>query len=127
MTDEFRDRMLTLYTRQFGKVAESLVKLLKNYSESDTLEFDLYDSATNERIEVKSSRVYKKRQLKITTDNLYDIIINSSNRNRLLSQSQVEADIGKAFFDCNMQQVKTTCFDKLYYLLLFYDVIEFSR
>ncbi|MBC6444698.1 MAG: hypothetical protein GDA50_04590 [Alphaproteobacteria bacterium GM202ARS2] len=120
MSDDLRDGILSLNTRQFGTVIELMVQLLKDYKNSENLEFDLYDPHTNEKIEVKSSRAYKKQTLKLSLDTLYEIIINNSNRKRLLKQKQaLESD-----FNCNIQQVKIAYFDKLYYVLLFYDVIE---
>ena len=120
MNDDFRDGILSLNTRQFGQAIELIVQLLKGYENSKSLEFDLYDSDTKEKIEVKSSRVYKKQSLDLSLDTLYATIINSSNRNRLLRQEQAL----KSNFNCNIQQIKITYFDKLYYLLLFYDTIE---
>ena len=120
MIEDFRDGLLSLNTRQFGKVAELIVQLLQDYGDSNKLEFDLLSLDTGEKIEVKASRVYKKQALDLSLDSLYDTIINNSNRNRLLKQKQAP----KAKFDCNIQQIKRQYFDKLYYLLLFYDKIE---
>ena len=84
--DLFRDGIISLNTRQFGTVVELIVKLLKDYQESNQLDFDLFDPETKRSIEVKSSRVFRKQSLKFNLDNLYDLIIKSSNRNRLLRQ-----------------------------------------
>ena len=100
--DIFRDGIINLHTRQFGKVVELVVQLLKDYQDSGQLDFDLYDPKTNKNIEIKSSRVFKKQTLKFNLDNLYHLIINNSNRNRLLKQSQAS----HTQFDCNIQQIK---------------------
>jgi len=121
--DSFRNGIINLNTRRFGTVVELIVQLLKDYQESNQLDFDLFDPKTNQRIEVKSSRVFKKQTLNFTLDNLHDLIVNNSNRNRLLSQHQTILEK----FDCNIQQVKIELFDTLYYLLFFYDVIEIFR
>ncbi len=120
MEDLFRDGILNLNTRQFGTAVELIVVLLNRYKKNNNLDCDLIDPETNKKIEVKSSRVYKKQSLNFTLDNLYDLIVNNTNRNRLLRQDQVTQEK----FDCNIQQVKTDLFDTLYYLLFFYDVIE---
>lgn len=120
MSDDFRDGIVSLNTRQFGRVVELIVLLLRNYEDSKDNALDLYDPETNEKIEVKGSRVYKKQTIVLSLDSLYETIINNSNRNRLLTHKQSL----KSNFDCNIQQIKTPYFDKLYYLLLFYDVIE---
>lgn len=121
--DLFRDGIISLNTRQFGTVVELIVKLLKDYQESNQLDFDLFDPETKRNIEVKSSRVFRKQSLKFNLDNLYDLIIKNSNRNRLLRQSQATQEK----FDCNIQQIKISLFDTLYYLLFFFDVIEIFR
>jgi len=121
--DSFRDGIINLNTRQFGTVVELIVKLLRDYQDSEQLDFDLFDPETKMNIEVKSSRVYRKRYLKFNLDNLYDLIVNNSNRNRLLTQAQAAQEQ----FDCNIQQVKTELFDALYYLLFFSDVVEIFR
>ena len=121
--DLFRDGIISLHTRQFGTVVELFVQLLQDYQDSNQLDFDLFDPEGNRNIEVKSSRVFRKQSLKFNLDNLYDLIIKSSNRNRLLRQSQTTQEK----FDCNIQQIKIGLFDTLYYLLFFFDVIEIFR
>ncbi len=121
--DLFRDGIINLHTRQFGRVVELIVQLLKDYQDSHRLDFDLFDPATSMNIEVKSSRVFKKQSLQFDLDHLYELIMNHSNRDRLLKQTQATS----SEFDCNIQQVKIDLFDSLYYLLFFYDVIEIFR
>lgn len=86
---------------------------------SRKLEFDLLDMRNN-KVEVKASRVLKKQTLDMTVENFYDSMMTNSNRHRLLMQR----DVKKHAFDCNIQQIKTTLFDRLIYLLFFKDVIE---
>lgn len=123
MENSFRDGIINLNTRQFGTVVELIVQLLKDYEMSNELDFDLFNPETNETIEVKSSRVYRKQRLKFTLDNLYELIMNKSDRNRLLIQS----DATKEKFDCNIQQIKIELFSKLYYLLFFFDTVEIFK
>ena len=123
MDDHFRDGIINLHTRQFGKVVELIVQLLRDYQDSNQLDFDLFDPNTSKNIEVKSSRVFKENKLKLDLENLYDLIIHNSNRNRLLKQNQA-IDVK---FDCNIQQIKTELFDSMYYLLFFYDIIEIFK
>ena len=120
MDQIFREGIINLNTRQFGKVVELIVSLIKSYKVSTSLNFDLFDSKRKLHIEVKSSRVFKKNQLDLNLNNLYDLIINNTSKNRLLKTRQVKNEK----FDCNIQQIKTNLFDELYYLLFFYDSIE---
>lgn len=122
MSDSFRDGIMSLHTRQFGKVAELFIKLLRGYKGGKTLAHDLYDHGSDESIEVKSARVYREQKLALTLPNLYRTLIKNTNEHRLLKQSQTSDATIK--FDCNIQQIKTDCFDRMYYLLFFYDVIE---
>lgn len=121
MSDDFKDGIINLNTRQFGRVVELLIKVIYQQSDSNCLSYDLVEG--NYRVEVKASRVLKSNKLKISTETLYDLIINNSNRNRLIAQSDVEI----YDFDCNIQQIKITCFDFLYYALFFSDVIEIFK
>ena len=72
------------------------------------------------RLKIKASKVLRQQKLDMNIDNFYNIIINNSNRDRLLSQKEIMGNE----FDCNIQQVKTKLFDYLIYLLFFKDVIE---
>lgn len=120
MQNLFRDGIINLNTRQFGTVVELIVQLLKDYQMSNKSDFDSFDPETNETIEVKSSRVYRKQRLKFTLDNLYELIMNKSDINRLI----VQTNATKEEFNCNIQQIKIGLFDKLYYLLFFLDTVE---
>jgi len=120
MDEAFREGIINLNTRQFGRFVELIVKLIKGFKDSTDLDFDLYDSKRKKTIEVKSSRVFKKQKINFKLNNLYDLIINNTNKNRLLKTNQVNTEK----FDCNIQQIKSNLFDELYYLLFFYDKIE---
>ena len=117
--DRFREGLLSLNTRQFGNATEIIIQILHSYKESKTLEYDLVDN-TNLKIEVKASKVLKKNSYDMTIENFYSLIMNSSNRDRLIRKK----DINKYDFDCNIQQIKILIFDRLIYLLFFYDIIE---
>ncbi len=119
LKDDFRDGIMNVHTRQFGTVAELVIRILKNHINSGKIHFDLID-IDNKKIEVKASRVFKKNELKMDIHNFYEIIMNNSNRGRLLNQK----DVTKKDFDCNIQQIKTKYFDRLIYLLFFKDIIE---
>ncbi len=118
-SDKFRDGIIDINTRRFGTVAEVVVKTLKDCIDSKKLEFDLID-IDNNKVEVKASKVFRKQALDINTGSFYDIIINNSNRDRLLLQKETTTE----YFDCNIQQIKIKLFDKLVYLLFFKNLIE---
>ncbi len=116
----FRDGIIDVNTRQFGRVAEVIVKILRDLLESGDLKFDLIEEMTSNKIEVKASKVLRANKLKIDESNFYDVIIKNSNRDRLLATT----DIDTKKFDCNIQQIKAKLFDKLVYLLFFKDAVE---
>ncbi len=118
-SEKFRDGIIDINTRQFGTVAEIIVKMLKNCISSERLEFDLID-IDEQKIEVKASKVYRKQTLDLDVTTFYDLILNNSNRDRLLLQRETLTEK----FDCNIQQIKIKLFDRLVYLLFFKDVIE---
>ncbi len=121
MSNAIRDGIFALHTRQFGRVVELLVQIIYQQIDSGDLSFDLLDGDT--KIEVKGTRVAKLNKLDFTAENLYDSIVNNSNKNRIIKQSQ----INKYPFDCNIQQIKTAHFDELYYVLFFNDCIEIFK
>ena len=118
-TQKFRDGIIDIHTRQFGTAAEVIVMIVKKCIGSKKLEFDLID-VNNNKVEVKASKVFKKQKLDMNIKNFYEIIMNNSNRERLIRQK----DVDKFTFDCNIQQIKIKLFDKMIYLLFFKDVIE---
>lgn len=121
MSDEFRDGIFNLNTRQFGRVVELIVAFIYKYRDSDDTAFDLIDNG--HRIEVKGSRVLKDNKIDLTISELYYLITQNSNRNRLIEQ----IDATNVEFDCNIQQIKIDCFDYLYYCLFFSDTIEIFK
>ena len=115
---EFRDGIFALRTRRFGTVAEIMIKHLYDLDESGSLAFDKMARVTNERIEVKFSTVMKENEARIREDNVIDQCYKANLANRAMNSF----DVGR--FDCNIQQVKRTEFDVLYYGLFFADQIE---
>ena len=116
--NKFRDGIFALRTRRFGTVAEIMIKRLYNLDESGSLAFDKMEKMTNKRIEVKFSTVMKKNEAKIYEDNVIDQCYKANLANRAMNSFET----GR--FDCNIQQVKRTEFDVLYYGLFFADQIE---
>lgn len=117
---EFRDGIFALRTRRFGTVAEIMIKHLYNMSESHDLAFDKY-SQTEGRVEVKFSTVMKENDDKICDTN----VISQCKKANLANRSMKSSDVKKGVaFDCNIQQVKTSEFQVLYYGLFFADYIQ---
>lgn len=116
---DFRDGIFALRTRRFGTIAEIMIQKLCGFSNSNTLEYDKFDRNTNKRIEVKFSTVMKKSEDRITPLNVIEQTINATTEKRAIKQSE----INKYNFDCNIQQIKTSEFDILYYGLFFADEI----
>ena len=118
--DEFRDGIFALRTRRFGTVAEIMIKHLYGLDESGSLAFDKMARGTNERIEVKFSTVMKANDDTIRDDNVIDQCYKANIANRAMNST----DAHIYSFDCNIQQIKRTEFDILYYGLFFADQVE---
>ena len=101
----------------FGELAQLMIKELENFSPSNNKYFDLLDSS-NQKIEVKFSRA-KKKLKPLKKSNIIEICLNSASDSRVLA----EAEATKITFDCNIQQIKTSEFDILYYGIFFKDKI----
>lgn len=123
LVKEFRDGIFALRTRRFGTVAELMIKKIYNLEESGSLAFDKYAKDTSERVEVKFSTVMKENDAKIREDNVINQCIKANLANRAMNSS----DVNKYNFDCNIQQVKRTEFDVLYYGLFFSDIVEIYK
>ena len=121
--EKLRNGIFALRTRRFGSVAECMVKRLLNCSQARSLFHDLYDDAQHHRIEVKFSVVQKKSEQTVTEKTVLRCIEEATAENRMVAFS----DWQQHEFDCNIQQVKRTEFDVLYYGLFFSDCIKIFR
>lgn len=118
----FQNGIFKLRTRRFGTVAELLVQKLLSANKSRTIFHDLFDEANDHRIEVKFSTVNRVCDLTITPDTLLDCISTASE-----DRSVPYAEWERYRFGCNIQQIKRTEFDFLYYGLFFSDQIVIFR
>jgi hypothetical protein len=84
---------------------------------------DLYDDAQRQRIEVKFSVVQRKSEQTVTEQTVLRCIEDATAENRMVAF----AGWRESQFDCNIQQVKRTEFDVLYYGLFFSDCIKIFR
>lgn len=117
--EEFRDGIFALRTRRFGNIAEIMIKKLYNFSDSGKLEYDKYDERNEQKIEIKFSTVMKQNDEKISDKNAITQCLKANLANRAMKSS----DIATCKFDCNIQQIKCSEFDILYYGLFFADKI----
>ncbi len=114
----FRRGLFNLRTRRFGTAAELLIQKLLGAAKARSLFHDLYDDKQHHRIEVKFSTVNASSDAPITLSNILSAIEQAG-----LERSVAFANWRESNFDCNIQQIKTTEFDILYYGLFFSDVI----
>ena len=119
--EQFRDGIMKLNSHQFGRVGEIVVETLMGYTRSEVTEYDLTD-LDGQKVEVKATKVQEGGDMKITSDNFYDVTVTYAKWERLLTRRKALA--GKATFACNIQRVKPLLFDRLFYLLFFKDQIE---
>lgn len=117
---EFRDGIFALRTRRFGTVAELMVKKLYNFKDSGLLNYDKLDPNSHERIEIKFSTVMKANNATISEDNVIEQCLMANLARRAMSSDE----IGEYTFDCNIQQIKCSEFDNLYYGLFFADKVQ---
>lgn len=120
---EFRDGIFALRTRRFGTVAELMIEALYNFTKSQNQFHDRYDEVGHQRIEIKFSTVIKANEAVITRSNSIDQCKKANLGNRALKSS----DMYNYDFDCNIQQVKRSEFDVLYYGLFFADRIAIFK
>jgi hypothetical protein len=121
--EKLREGIFALRTRRFGSVAECMVKRLLKCSQARSLFHDLYDGEKRQRIEVKFSVVQKKSVQTVTEQTVLHCIEGATAENRMVAFSKWQ----EHEFDCNIQQVKRTEFDVLYYGLFFSDCIKIFR
>lgn len=119
--NQFRDGIFDLDARAFGRVAELMIKNLYGLAESKSSAYDLKNNS--ERIEVKFSRVCNSETASITEDNVISACVNADARHKVLDSTEVDTK----HFNCNIQQIKQTNFDSLYYGLFFKDKIEIYK
>lgn len=119
---ELRDGIFALNTRRFGTVAEIMVKRLKSLGKAHNLFHDLYDDTASQRIEVKFSRVAQNLE-RLTEQNVLESIQNELGTDRRIQF----ADWTEHKFGCNIQQIKRTEFEVLYYGLFFDDCVKIFR
>lgn len=118
---KLRDAIFSLHTRKFGSVVEVLVeKILKEF---EFLVEQSKDLSYNRKInglkdEIKGSRVLCKSVLNLKTDNIVEALLAHENHRfvNLSGDTKVE-------WDCNIQQIKTTLFSTLWYVLFFGDCV----
>ena len=117
--EQLRDGIFALNTRRFGTVAEIMVKKLKGFGRGQNMWHDLFDNTANKRIEVKFSRVGQNLD-KLTEHNLLECILKEQGTDRRVRFE----DWQQHQFLCNIQQVKKSEFDGLYYGMFFDDCIK---
>lgn len=121
--ETLREGIFALQTRRFGSVAEVLIKRMFKLGKAKNLFHDLYDDKAGHRVEVKFSRAQRTSKLRVTTETVLRCIEQATKEQRQLRFDDWQG----AKFDCNIQQVKRSEFDVLYYCLLFSDCILIFR
>lgn len=118
---EFRNGIFSLHTRRFGTIAEIMIQELYDLNDSNNSAFDKSHKDTNERIEIKFSRVMEAEK-PISKSNAILSCKQANFSNRVISSIEKNKE-----FDCNIQQVKCKEFDILYYGVFFKDHIEIFK
>ena len=119
--EKLRDLIFSLHTRKFGTVAEKLsesvlIKLGLVVNKSDSIHYDR--KINDSKDEIKASRVLAKSTLDLETNNILEALEKHEvQRHVNLNQAQ------EVEWDSNIQQVKTDCFQSLWYCLFFADKV----
>lgn len=118
--EKFKNGIFNMNTN-FGRLALLMINELENFTSANGKYFDLLDN-NNNKIEVKFSRARKKlKPLKKT--NIIEYCLNSATESKILD----EIEATKIAYDCNIQQIKPSEFDILYYGIFFKDKIVIFR
>jgi hypothetical protein len=110
-------------TRRFGTLAEIMVKRMTGNEKARSIFHDLYDPATEHRVEVKFSTVRKRSQHKVTVETLFDALAEDLFDSRDVNFASWQS----SDFDSKIQQVKCAEFETLYYGLFFADTVLIFR
>lgn len=114
----FRDGIFALHTRRFGTVAELIIEQTYGLTDAVNQHHDATDNEGN-RIEIKFSRLLKQNKYPIDKHNIINAALESTAFNRALKYDEIKDHK----FDSNIQQIKRSEFDILYYGLFFADKI----
>jgi hypothetical protein len=114
-----------LNTRKFGSVVEKLLenflgKLGYTVKKSNSISYDKNINGLDD--EIKASRVLVKSKLDIENGSIVENIINHNKERKLKKINCLTQD-----WDCNIQQIKTDCFENLWYVLFFEDSVEIFK
>ncbi|TWM32296.1 hypothetical protein CHCC14819_0492 [Bacillus licheniformis] len=112
----FRDNLFSMNTRRFGRVCELLIQELIDGGHASSIHYDIDCGG---RVEVKFSRVGKVHNTPINEENVLEVIEGEGLAVRLFPFGEWR----QHEFDCNIQQVKKSEFDVLFYGLLFADCV----
>lgn len=116
---QLRDIIFAINTRRLGRLAEIMIKRLYKFDKPQSRHHDLYNTDTNQRIEVKFSTVQKSLE-KLNEDTILEVLSREIASDRRIAFDQWSENE----FACNIQQVKRTEFDQLYYGMFFDDVVK---
>ena len=116
--DNLRANFIHLDGKTFGRIFECVVSRLDNYSKAENNSHDRFCKSSSKRIEVKSTRVFSSYE-KINENNMVELLLNNKTSKTLLHDYQKES----SEWNCGICQVKTDCFDFLYYCAVFHDKI----
>ncbi len=120
---DLRDGIFALFTRRFGTVAEILIKRMQRLGQARARFHDLFDEIESRRVEVKFSRALASHDDPITTENVLRAIEAALLERKAVAVSNATTES----YDCNIQQVKRSEFDVLYYGIFFRDAVVVFR
>lgn len=118
---ELRQLIFSLHTRKFGSVGEKLLEELLQelgfvVEKSKSIHYDR--QVNTKKDEFKCSRVLSKSTLNLDNCNIIEVL------KRHDSERYVNLDNCENYeWDSNIQQIKTDCFDNLWYCLFFADKV----
>lgn len=116
ISEKLVSSICNLNTRKFGDVGEILMtKIIEGLEKSDDISYD--KKFKNKKCEIKVSRAFTKSN-PITEENICEILMQDNSVRIVEDKNKF-----KQKWDCNIQQIKTSCFDILWYSLFLKDMV----
>lgn len=115
MEDTLRNNIIHADSKTFGSMVEIIVGSIKNLLQADNNSHDRFCPELNQRIEVKAIRAFSKARSKDT--HIAEWMLQENPAKKLVP----DGDKQKEKWEGGICQIKTDCFDILFYAVFFHD------
>jgi hypothetical protein len=115
LEDTLRNNIIHADSKTFGSMVEIIVGSIKKLMQADNNSHDRFCPEMNQRIEVKAIRAFSKSRNKDT--NIAEWMLQENPIKKLVTDN----DKQKEKWEGGICQIKTDCFDILFYAVFFHD------